>query len=194
MLIVGQGLSTFAFADRASRRCSPRRDRSARVATPRRFNDLGNLMLAFMMLWAYMSFSQYLIIWSGNLTEEIPWYLRRTAGGWQWIAARPDPVPLLRAVLRACCSARPSGGPASLLGVAAACSCMHFVDVSWLILPGRSTPQRPRTSPGLRRRLALLATVGIGGIWVAAFVWFLGRDGRDSSLDRARPSTTATGG
>ena len=38
------------------------------------------------MLWAYMSFSQFLIIWSGNLTEEIPWYLRRTRGGWQWVA------------------------------------------------------------------------------------------------------------
>ena len=43
-------------------------------------------MLAFTMLWAYMSFSQYLIIWSGNLPEEIPWYLRRTRGGWQWVA------------------------------------------------------------------------------------------------------------
>ena len=38
------------------------------------------------MLWAYMSFSQFLIIWSGNLAEEIPWYLRRTRGGWQWVA------------------------------------------------------------------------------------------------------------
>ena len=35
------------------------------------------------MLWAYMAFSQFLIIWSGNLAEEIPWYLRRTRGGWQ---------------------------------------------------------------------------------------------------------------
>jgi hypothetical protein len=38
------------------------------------------------MLWAYLSFSQYIIIWSGNLPEEIPWYLRRSRGGWQWIA------------------------------------------------------------------------------------------------------------
>ena len=35
------------------------------------------------MLWAYMSFSQYLIIWCGNLAEEIPWYLRRSHGGWR---------------------------------------------------------------------------------------------------------------
>ena len=56
------------------------------IATPERLNDLGNLLLAFVMLWAYMSFSQYLIIWSGNLTDEIPWYLKRTRGGWEWVA------------------------------------------------------------------------------------------------------------
>ncbi len=56
------------------------------MATPGRLNDLGNLLLAFVMLWAYMSFCQFLIIWSGNLTEEIPWYLRRTRGGWEWVA------------------------------------------------------------------------------------------------------------
>ena len=55
-------------------------------ATPGRLNDLGNLLLAFVMLWAYMSFCQYLIVWSGNLKEEIPWYLKRTRGGWEWFA------------------------------------------------------------------------------------------------------------
>ena len=38
------------------------------------------------MLWAYFDFSQFLIIWSGNLPEEITWYLARTRGGWQWVA------------------------------------------------------------------------------------------------------------
>ncbi len=46
--------------------------RCREIATPGRLNDLGNLLLAFVMLWAYMSFCQFLIIWSGNLTEEIP--------------------------------------------------------------------------------------------------------------------------
>ena len=48
--------------------------------------DLGNLLLAFVMMWAYLSFSQFLIIWAENLPEEIPWYLHRIEGGWQWIA------------------------------------------------------------------------------------------------------------
>ncbi len=52
---------------------------------PSRFNDLGNILLAFVMLWAYLSFDQLLIIWAGNLKEEIPWYhaarLRRMGAG-----------------------------------------------------------------------------------------------------------------
>ncbi|MHB1560505.1 MAG: hypothetical protein ACYC61_23885, partial [Isosphaeraceae bacterium] len=56
------------------------------VVTSRRLHDLGNLMLAFTMLWAYMSFAQFLIIWAGNLPEEIPYYLRRGRGPATWIA------------------------------------------------------------------------------------------------------------
>src|SRR4029077_18576288 len=55
-------------------------------ATPAQYNDQGNLMLAFVMLWAYLSYSQFLIIWSGNLKEEIPWYVTRAFGGWGTVA------------------------------------------------------------------------------------------------------------
>jgi hypothetical protein len=58
----------------------------AGVLKPRHFHDLGKLLLAFTMLWAYLSFSQYLIIWAGNLPEEIPWYVRRTTGAWGAVA------------------------------------------------------------------------------------------------------------
>ncbi len=58
------------------------------VIQPRHFHDWGKLFLAFVMLWAYFSFSQFLIIWSGNLPEEIPWYLQRHAAAagasWRW--------------------------------------------------------------------------------------------------------------
>jgi hypothetical protein len=50
------------------------------------FHDLGKLMLAFVMLWAYFSFSQFLIIWAGNLPEEIPFYLERMRHGWQYVS------------------------------------------------------------------------------------------------------------
>jgi hypothetical protein len=52
----------------------------------RHFHDLGKLLLAFVMFWAYLAFSQFLIIWSGNLPEEIPWYLERMRGGWGALA------------------------------------------------------------------------------------------------------------
>ena len=86
MVIVGEALATLGDDDRRRRSCCPPTGRWPRWRRPDRLNDLGNLMLAFTMLWAYMSFCQYLIIWSGNLPEEIPWYLRRTRGGWQWVA------------------------------------------------------------------------------------------------------------
>ena len=62
-------------------------DRPLNEAIPSKyFRDLGNLMLAFTMLWAYMSFSQYLITFSGNTTEEVTWYIPRTYGGWQAVS------------------------------------------------------------------------------------------------------------
>jgi hypothetical protein len=56
------------------------------LLTPRHFHDFGKLLLAFVMLWAYLSFSQFLIIWSGNLPEEIPWYVERIRGSWGAVA------------------------------------------------------------------------------------------------------------
>jgi hypothetical protein len=50
------------------------------------FHDLGNMLLAFVVFWTYVGFSQFLIIWSGNLPKEISWYLERSRGGWQWLS------------------------------------------------------------------------------------------------------------
>ena len=58
----------------------------ATYVTPRHFHDLGKLLLAFVMLWAYFSFSQFLIIWAGNLPEEIPFFLERLRGGWEYVS------------------------------------------------------------------------------------------------------------
>ena len=52
---------------------------------PKYVHDHGNFMLTFIMVWAYFSFSQWLIIWAGNLPEEITWYFRRLHGGWQFV-------------------------------------------------------------------------------------------------------------
>jgi hypothetical protein len=167
MLITGWGLATFAamvLVSGALRDVMP----VARVARPGRFNDLGNLMLAFVMLWAYTSFMQYLIIWSGNLGEEIPWYLRRTRGGWEVFAVAlivlqffaPFFFLLLRDVKRRA---------ESLMALAAGVLVLRLIDTIWLVFPALvRDPLRERVGvPPVGLLLVLLTTAGIGGICVA---------------------------
>ena len=140
----------------------------AEAATQDRLHDLGNLMLAFTMLWAYMSFAQYLIIWSGNLPEEIPWYLRRTRGGWQWVALAlalfhfflPFFVLLFRE------SKRQSR---LLIRVAFLVLVMHWLDLVWLVVPASSDPASPRF-PWVELPMSLVALLGVGGICTAVFI------------------------
>ena len=84
LFIGGQGLTALAFLIIALAWLS-RREPLNTIVVPAHFHDLGNLMLAFVMLWAYFSFSQYLIIYSANLPEEITWYTRRLFTGWRVI-------------------------------------------------------------------------------------------------------------
>jgi hypothetical protein len=85
MFVAGFGLSAFAFAIAVLSAVGPVGALAGHLA-PRHFHDLGKLLLAFTMLWAYLNFSQFLIVWSGNLPEEIPWYIQRMRGGWGVIA------------------------------------------------------------------------------------------------------------
>lgn len=104
------------------------------VISPDQFHDLGKLMLAFVMIWAYLSISQFLIMWSGNLTEEIPWYLRRLHGGWQAMSlalvllhfALPFVLLLSKGRKR---------NPRALAPVAIGILVMRLVDLYWLIGP-----------------------------------------------------------
>src|SRR2546423_10209911 len=57
------------------------------VIGKRHFHDLGKLMLALVMVWAYFNFSQFLIVWAGNIPEETGWWIVRMKGGWGWIGA-----------------------------------------------------------------------------------------------------------
>jgi hypothetical protein len=113
------------------------------------------------MLWAYVSFSQYLIIWAGNLPEEIPWYVRRGTHGWQWVAAFLAlfhfAVPFLILLGRA------NKRDKNFLGkVAVAVLLMRWVDTYWLIAPAFST----------RVRIHIFDVVFfavIGAIWLYVF-------------------------
>jgi hypothetical protein len=162
MLMIGQILATLAtlvIVASALEDVEPLRE----VARPEAFNDLGNLMLAFTMLWAYMSFSQYLITWSGNLTEEIPWYLHRSRVGWRYVAMALIflhfflPFFLLLGKDR-------KRRPASLAKVAWWILIMHLVDTTWLVIPTAADPNL------LKYWSVAPAFIGIGGLWVAAFI------------------------
>src|SRR5487761_2696781 len=85
MILLGQVLAALAFCLILLVKSSEETPFREHLNTPL-YHDLGNLMLAFTMLWAYLSFSQFLIIWAGNLPDEIPWYLRRFTNGWGYIA------------------------------------------------------------------------------------------------------------
>jgi hypothetical protein len=85
LYMVGQGLSAFAFTIAVLIALSQTAPLN-RIVTSHHLHDLGKLLFAFLMLHAYLSFSQFLIIWAANLAEEIPHYLIRWDGGFQYVS------------------------------------------------------------------------------------------------------------
>jgi hypothetical protein len=86
LILVGHGVGALAFTVFMLTWLS-RRYGNTFLPSENTAHDLGNLMLAFCMLWTYMTLSQYLIIWSGNLPEEIHWYVIRSKNGWRVLSA-----------------------------------------------------------------------------------------------------------
>ena len=165
LILGGQGLSALAFLIIMLAWLSARPPLD-RIVVPAHFHDLGNLMLAFVMLWAYFSFSQYLIIWAGNLPAEIAWYLHRLQTGWRVIGAGlmifhfavPFVVLLSRTVKK---------HGRTLAVVAAGILVVRLVDLFWLIAPefhiaGVSVSWQDIALP-----------VTLGALWTAAFIWQL---------------------
>jgi hypothetical protein len=133
---------------------------------PSRFNDLGNILLAFVMLWAYLSFDQLIITWGGNLKEEIPWYMQRAFGGWAPVGVAllvlhffvPFLLLLQRGVKRRL---------RVLSIVAGWMIALTLVDIYWIVVPSWD-----KLSPHVHF-IDIFAVLGIGGLWVAAFAWQL---------------------
>lgn len=137
------------------------------VLGKRHFHDLGKLMLALTMVWAYFNFSQFLIIWSGNLPEEIPWYLTRMKGGWGWVSVLlivgHFGLPYLLLLNR---DLKRTGG--TVAAIAVIIIAMRFVDLFWLLGPEHGQELLSV------HWLDFVAPVAVGGIWVALFLWQLG--------------------
>jgi hypothetical protein len=139
-----------------------------RILTPDVFNDLGSLLLAFIMLWGYLEYFQYLLIWAGNLSDEIPWYLGRTQGGWLPVAVGigalgfllPWYLLLFRPLKR---------NRRTLAPIAGMIAIMQLVNVFWMVQPPFE-PNGPVVDV-----LDVLSVVGFGGLWLALFSWQLTR-------------------
>src|SRR5262249_15529563 len=133
------------------------------IVLPAHLHDLGNLMLAFTMLWAYFSFSQYLIIWAGNLPLEIAWYLHRSHTSWRVIAASlilvHFAVPFILLLSR-----RVKREADAILKVAAWILVVRLVDLFWQI-----APEFHREGLVISW-MDVVLPVALGGIWLGAFV------------------------
>ncbi|MCI0665572.1 MAG: hypothetical protein L0220_31315 [Acidobacteria bacterium] len=170
IFIAGQGVSSMAFIIAVCMILS-RREPMSHVYQPKHFHDLGKLMLALVMLWAYFSFSQLLIQWMGNLPEEIPWFLERFNGGWRYVGIA---IILLHFTLPflLLLSRNLKRNARRLVFVAWLIIFMRLVDLLWLIVPefehGHGT--------NLAGYIAYFsATICLGGIWVGWFFWQLSR-------------------
>ncbi len=137
----------------------------AEILKPSELHDHANLMLTFTMLWAYFSFSQLLIIWSGNLPDEISWYYRRWFGGWQYLGVAlalfhfAVPFVLLLSRQRKRVVSR-------LAKVAILLIVMRFADLFWFI------------EPNMHKRLFvhwldIIIPVAMGGLWLGLFFYNL---------------------
>lgn len=158
----GQGVSAMSFVI-ACVVLLARYKPMSEVVQPRHLHDLGKLLLAFIMLWAYFSFSQFLIIWSGNLPEEVTWYAHRLHGGWKYMGlaivifhfALPFVLLLSRDLKR---------NGRTLAAVAIMVIVIRLVDLFWLTAPELYEGSF-KVSP-----TDLILPIGLGGIWLWFFV------------------------
>ena len=169
----GSGLSGLAFITLVAGWLAKRAP-MARLFDRKHFHDYGKLLFAFVMLWAYLSFSQLLLIWSGNLPEEIPFYLARLETDWLlmsvFLLLGQFVVPFLILL-----SATIKQRKRTLAKVALWILAMRWVDYAWHVVPTLEFihGEDGTLLPSLWIDLALMA--GIGGVWL----WYFFR-----SLDR----------
>jgi len=160
LFVAGEALSAFCFVAVIESILGKRKPMSDYL-TKTEVHDHGKLMLAFVMVWAYFNFSQWLIIWAGNLPEEIPWYIRRMNGGWGgvglFLVIFHFAVPFALLLSR---SLKKNAGQLALL--ASWLMVMRIVDIYWHI--------EPATFPTFHLSWVHFAViVGIGGLWMAYF-------------------------
>ena len=146
------------------------RGRLKRTVNAEHFHDLGKLQFAFVVFWAYIAFSQYMLIWYGNLPEETVWYKYRQTGQWTAVSLLllfgHFVVPFLAMMSR-----HPKRRRISLAIASVWLLLMHWVDMIWLVFP-HVHAYKGRVPFGIPE---IASFVGIGGVFVAVLLWRLGR-------------------
>lgn len=162
IIIIGQILVAYAFSVLLLTLCSPYAPLS-QVVNKSQYHQLGNLLLAFVMFWTYVSFGQLLIVYSGDKPDELDWYLHRIAGNWKLIVVAlglfhfflPFYLLLFRAVKK---------HVVPITSLAAVLFLAHIVAIYWLVVPAFH-------QGGLEISwLDFTAPIGIGGLWIAFFI------------------------
>jgi hypothetical protein len=167
LTVGGQGLSTLAFTVLILASLAKTKPMSE-LMTADRFHDLGKLMYAFVLLWAYFSVSQLIIIWSGNLPEEIPFYTRRFEGPWGWVSVLvlighfviPFAFLLSRTIKR---------NPSLAAKVALWILVMRAVEIAWMVAP--MVRHGDHNGPSW---VDFAAVLGVGVVWLPLFFRNLG--------------------
>jgi len=160
IFIAGEALSAFCFAVVIESILGKRKPMSEYLTTTE-VHDHGKFMLTFVMVWAYFNFSQWLIIWAGNLPEEIPWFVRRLSGGWGgvglFLVIFHFSVPFALLLSR---SLKKNVG--QLVWLASWLMIMRIVDIWWHI--------EPVSHPSIHLSwLHITILAGMGGLWMAYF-------------------------
>ena len=158
--LIGQVLSALCFAIVVERILFNYKPMSE-LLKPEQVHDHGKFMLTFIMVWAYFSFSQWLIIWAGNLPEEITWYMRSLNGGWGYVGlflvlfhfAIPFVMLISRPFKR---------DITRLVWLAAWMLLMRYVDLFWVIEPNFSVTCNITW-------LDVVVPIAMGGLWLAYF-------------------------
>jgi hypothetical protein len=161
--IVNSGLSVLAFLLLAMTQLRPSPVFEEHVPT-KAVHDLGKLLFAFTVLWTYISFGQFVIIWSGDVAEFTPWYIRRQNGGWVFFSlvlmAFAFAGPFLALLGR-----RPKRNLQYVAAVAGWILFFRVVDMAWVILP------EFHDTIAEISWVNLVAPLGIFGIWLSIWAW-----------------------
>lgn len=172
MYLIGCVLATFAFNIILVRKLM-QQEGMGNLVPGKVFHDLGNLLLAFTMFFAYLAFSQFLIIYSANLPEEIVWYVRRMNGGWGGVFALLTvfhfAVPFLLLLFR-----KNKKNAGTLVVIASLILVMRMVELFWEIQPAFAHAENGMPNPHFAVHPSdLTALVGVGGLWIAFFFFQL---------------------